>query len=352
MPSPVILHISDLQFGPYQREMIKSPYPKSADPIDIHIEKIRHDLAERLNVQPNILVLTGDITEHGLPQQFDVAETFLKRLARRLDIPTQRIVVTPGNHDICWPDARAAFSKAVYARSGRIIEDDEADEGLKIAILGQDILFQKFVEYQRFYSRLYEGQRTFEHKLYDIFSLPALNILIASLNSCVFACHLARRGWIGNDQVLGAGDEMDRIDPCHRCIRVGVFHHHVFPKNKEDFDDRVEDFDEIRPAIEKSDFKILMHGHQHKSEAYEMRPIGGKPLHILAAGSLLLLREKTVVGNQYQVLTVRTSPKKSWLYLRRYDPDRPSSSGKGDGEWVPDTSYQHANDAGIVEFVI
>jgi len=303
-------------------------------------------------VQPNTLVLTGDITEHGLPQQFDAAETFLKRLAKCLNIPTQRIVVTPGNHDICWPDARAAFSKAVYARSGRIIENAEADEELKTTILDQDILFQKFVEYQRFYSRLYEGKRTFEQKLYDIFSFPGLNILIASLNSCVRACHLARQGWIGNDQVLKVGEEMDLVDPRRHCIRVGVFHHHVFPKSKDDFDDRVEDFDKIRPAIEKYDLKILMHGHQHKSDAYRREPIGGKPLYILASGSLLLRREKTVVGNQYQVLEVKTPPKKSRLYLRRYDPDRPSSSGTGDGEWVPDTSYPYASDIGIVDFAI
>lgn len=350
MPSPIILHISDLQFGPYQREMMVSPSSRTIVPMAVHIEKIRHDLAERLRLKPNVLVVSGDISEYGFPDQFGVAGDFLKQLARSLGLPTQRIVITPGNHDICWPDARAALEKVVYAKSGRLLDSCEDRQELLDAILDEDTLFQKFAEYEKFYSGLYEDRRRFGRRLYDVFYFPGLNVLIASLNSCVRACHLASQGWIGNDQVLSAGEEMDRLDPGRRCVRIGVFHHHVFPKNKQDFDDRVEDFDKIRPALEKCDFRILMHGHQHKSDAYRVEPIGGRPLFVLATGSLLLRREKTILGNQYQVLELKSPPRKSRLYLRRYDPHRPSSSGIGDGEWVPDTSYSYADDAGVVEF--
>jgi 3',5'-cyclic AMP phosphodiesterase CpdA len=72
-----ILQISDLHFG--------SPYlPKIGEALLRSIEE----------VQPDILAISGDFTQHGAEEEFQAAREFLQILPR---VPT---VVTPGNHDV------------------------------------------------------------------------------------------------------------------------------------------------------------------------------------------------------------------------------------------------------------
>ncbi len=73
---PDVLHISDLHFGP--------PFlPDRAEAV--------HELAERY--PPDVVVVSGDLTQRAKREQFRAASAFLERF----DAP---VVVTPGNHDV------------------------------------------------------------------------------------------------------------------------------------------------------------------------------------------------------------------------------------------------------------
>lgn len=72
-----LLHISDLHFGPpFQRE------------IGDALQRFAAEL------QPQVIVASGDFTQRARREQFRAAREFLDRLP---DVP---LVVTPGNHDI------------------------------------------------------------------------------------------------------------------------------------------------------------------------------------------------------------------------------------------------------------
>ena len=72
-----LLHVSDLHFGP--------PY----------VPKVGRALLRQANeLDPDVVVVSGDFTQRAKPEQFAEAAEFLERLP---DVPR---VVVPGNHDI------------------------------------------------------------------------------------------------------------------------------------------------------------------------------------------------------------------------------------------------------------
>ena len=65
---------------------------------DIHFGRIDHALIEPLitltrEIQPDLVAISGDLTQRALINEFEEARDFLKRL------PSPQIVV-PGNHDV------------------------------------------------------------------------------------------------------------------------------------------------------------------------------------------------------------------------------------------------------------
>ena len=72
-----LLHISDLHFGP--------PYVPAVGQAILEIAP---------ELEPDLVVVSGDLTQRAKPEQFTEAKEFLERLP-----PVPRIVV-PGNHDV------------------------------------------------------------------------------------------------------------------------------------------------------------------------------------------------------------------------------------------------------------
>lgn len=72
-----LLHISDLHFGP--------PY----------VSKVGESLLQKASeLKPDVVVVSGDLTQRAKPSQFAEARRFLDRL------PAVPLVVVPGNHDV------------------------------------------------------------------------------------------------------------------------------------------------------------------------------------------------------------------------------------------------------------
>jgi 3',5'-cyclic AMP phosphodiesterase CpdA len=73
-----LLHLSDLHVGTVEEPQVEAALGALIDRAD-----------------PELIVVSGDLTHRGRADQHDRAATFLKRLGRPL-------VVVPGNHDIPW----------------------------------------------------------------------------------------------------------------------------------------------------------------------------------------------------------------------------------------------------------
>ncbi|GAB2981349.1 NACHT domain-containing protein [Saccharothrix stipae] len=55
------------------------------------------DFAE---LRPDLVVFTGDLTEHGRPDEFERGFRFLAELAEAVHLPRERVVVVPGSRDV------------------------------------------------------------------------------------------------------------------------------------------------------------------------------------------------------------------------------------------------------------
>lgn len=90
-----LLHVSDLHFGP--------PFHSA---VGEALQSFAHDL------QPDVIVASGDFTQRAREEQYAAAKEFLNRLP---DVP---LVVTPGNHDVplyrAWERITAPY--ALYRR--------------------------------------------------------------------------------------------------------------------------------------------------------------------------------------------------------------------------------------------
>lgn len=95
-----ILHLSDLQFGGFDEKNFRLECQAMN-------AKIRQSWG---NKSPTFIAITGDIVEEGLPSQYHTAENWLKNFVCNFDdwsLPNARILVVPGNHDVCLPLAAA-----------------------------------------------------------------------------------------------------------------------------------------------------------------------------------------------------------------------------------------------------
>lgn len=73
---PILLHLSDLHFGP--------PFlPEVAESV----------LEQAKRIDPDLVVVSGDLTQRARPEQYRAAAAYLERFERP-------VVVTPGNHDV------------------------------------------------------------------------------------------------------------------------------------------------------------------------------------------------------------------------------------------------------------
>ena len=107
-----LAHISDLHFGRIDEEVVEAL------------------LVDLRSLGPDLIVVSGDLTQRGHRHQFREARAFLDRLSAPY-------LVVPGNHDIPGVNMLARFA-APFARYQRYIERDMRPLHLdaEIAVLG------------------------------------------------------------------------------------------------------------------------------------------------------------------------------------------------------------------------
>ena len=107
-----LVHLSDLHFGRIDESLL--------DPLVASVEEAR----------PDVVVVSGDLTQRARSSQFSAAAAFLARL------PSPRIVV-PGNHDVPLYNVFDRFVRPLD-KFRRYIEPDLSPEYIdaEIAVLG------------------------------------------------------------------------------------------------------------------------------------------------------------------------------------------------------------------------
>jgi 3',5'-cyclic AMP phosphodiesterase CpdA len=115
---------------------------------DLHFGRVDYSVVEPLvatigEIKPDVVVVSGDLTQRARSQQFKEAKEFLDRL------PSPQIIV-PGNHDVPLHNAYARFFQALDKYKRYITDDLEpfySDE--ELAILGINTARSLTIKYGR-----------------------------------------------------------------------------------------------------------------------------------------------------------------------------------------------------------
>ena len=184
--SVTLLHISDMQFGRNHR-FGRLGLPGTDAEFDTLLQRLTDDLASLRDgehlLQPDLLVVSGDLAEWGKKSEFDDTSVFLERLTEFLGLSRRRVVIVPGNHDINRKLCEGYFSNC----EGR-------DE------LPQPPFWPKwelFVDmFQRFYRDVAQQANVAEisfvpNQPWSLFEMPDLKLVVAGLNSTMSELHLS-----------------------------------------------------------------------------------------------------------------------------------------------------------------
>jgi len=276
-----LLHISDLHRSP------NDPIENASLLGALLADKDRY-LVETPEVRaPDAAIISGDIIQGvtlntpdyaaELDRQYDVAHNFLELLADRFFAgDRRRVIVIPGNHDICWNTAHDAMTELVP-------EDPsiKADAGLFHAasdlrwnwntrtifrITDSNGYKRRLDAYWRFAERFYAGVEL-KYPLdrsrgFNLFELDNGRIVVAALESVHGNDCFCRQGAFERS-VLGNCSLAIRDLPQQPILSIAAWHHSVQgPPQGDDYMDIASVHEMIGNG-----FRLGLHGHQHQADA-------------------------------------------------------------------------------------
>ena len=325
---PVIIHLSDPHFGYKMVEGKKVDMHRFRDgdystTLETHIleEFLSKNRPFKFDPARLFVVISGDIVYRGVDEEFQEALTFCSSMADKLQIPRERFIFCPGNHDVSWADAQIALGRRF-------------DNYLTFLLrFYGETLFRKLYPLVTWDFRV-GSLRPDLHEIIAIHQFDEQGISFVSLNSCVYETDQNHYGFVGGKQIkavqaLLADHEGD-------TVAVAVLHHHLHPYpdhgERSGAAEHWMDSSTIRDAglverfLERNGFDIVLHGHKHKAQLREtlVRDRGTnstKRLIVCGAGSSSVRSKELehAVANQYQVIELLSPKRTSQAAFLRLD---------------------------------
>ena len=327
-----LLHLSDTQFGRHHRfgGLDLPPPDNSFDTLLVRLIDDLTRLRQDDQLQPDVVVVSGDLAEWGMQSEFASLMTFLNGLLDFLKLRRDRVVLVPGNHDINRNACEAFFHACA------------AD-----AKTPQPPFWPKWRHYVNFFKRFYRDHRAVaftRERPWTFYEMADLKLVVAGLNSTMRESHRDEDhyGWVGEAQLRWFADRLD-LYKTQGWLRIGVVHHNVRRGPTSD-DENLRDAEDLRRILGDTDrVNLLLHGHTHDGKLDWLN----QRVPILATGSAAVkqVARPEEVPNQYQIVQLWPHGFRRWT--RSYAPDR-----KG---WIGDTRASSTGndwrDAQSVEFL-
>jgi WD40 repeat protein len=242
---------------------------------------------------PQLVLVSGDLTEHGMPSEYDRFVEFLEEFRGQLDLPASRFVLVPGDHDV--------NRRACSAYFDRCAADERWPEPPYVP---------KWDAFRKMTARLYPdlpGGAFPPDQPWALYELPELGLAVAALNSTMADSHRAEDhyGWLGEQQLSWFAVRMRDLGRLG-WLRVGLLHHDPAGCDDKHHLNDADDFSRLlAPHLE-----LVLHGNS-PSRAEQ---IAGPPLLGLGAPA----GPAEVGASAYQLIDVRRDRLRVWE--RRYDP--------------------------------
>lgn len=333
-----VLHISDLHrdlSDEVPNEWLLDSFSNDFDQFDEQTPKI---------MRPTLCIVSGDLV-HGvgpyvadadkeLTRQYAQTEEFLVGLADRFfDGDRERVVILPGNHDVCLCDVMASVQRVEIPiepeKKARLIEELFAPnselrwswhELCFFKITNREMYRDRFRHFASTYNRFYQSKRTYQLKpeqQFDIFDFATLGFCVVTLNSC-----------FNNDPLKRAGAfHPNTLTEACRALRQGnrvgwlkaVAWHHNFAggPTQDDYLDA-----EFLQLLIDAGASLGFHGHQHLAECFDERyQLGKNPrkMTIVSAGTLCAEPRnlKPGVPRSYNVVELDASDQVGCVHQRQ-----------------------------------
>ncbi|MGH3932211.1 MAG: TIR domain-containing protein [Pseudonocardiaceae bacterium] len=161
---------------------------------------------------PDLVIVTGDLTETGSRREFAAATEFLTGLRVLLGLEPNRLVVVPGPRDITGPACRAYFASC------------EADD-----VTPKPPYWPKWRHFTTLFEELYQGldELVFDSQQpWTLFAVPDVRVVVAGLNSTINDSHREddHYGWIGEAQAAWFAQRLRSFEQS-AWLRIGALRH-------------------------------------------------------------------------------------------------------------------------------
>lgn len=293
--------------------------------------------------KPNICVVSGDlifgskqIGEQAFTEiatQYHQTKLFLISLADILfDGNRDKIIITPGNHDVCHEIVRTCIRKIPPPETPqkkqslrRLLHSPSGD----IRWSWEDLCFYEIIDKNRYnerfklfaemYNDFYQEKRTFSleptHQ-WDIFDFPDLSTCIGSLNSCYNNDQFRSAGEIHPTALSNLCKEMTAPKRQGWFLAVTWHHNTSGPPMREDYVSP-----SFLPTLIETGIGLGLHGHQHSPDCFDEHHRYGpekKWMTIISASTLCSGSHHLASGvpRSYNIIEIRLDEQKGRVHQR------------------------------------
>lgn len=295
-------------------------------------------------MKPSLCIVSGDLV-HGvglgvenadneLKRQYFQTETFLIGLADRFfDGKRERVVILPGNHDVCFSDVMQSVQKIeipAEPEKKTLLVRELFKSNSKLRWSWRDLCFYRILDEDKYqnrfryfvstYDSFYQGKRAYQsapERQFDVFDFPDLGFFVVTLNSCFNNDPLRRTGAFHNDALAKVCRAL-RDNTKAGWLSAVAWHHNLVGKPEQD--DYL-DASSLQHFIE-AGASLAFHGHQHLSECFDERyQLGKKPrkITIVSAGTLCAEPNglRPGIPRSYNIVELNTDSWKGGLHQRK-----------------------------------
>ncbi|WP_049563633.1 TIR domain-containing protein [Nonomuraea sp. SBT364] len=207
--SLTVLHIAGPRFG---RALPEPGEPFTPEDLQARIWADLTAMYDRGMPRPDLMVVSGDLTESGSLGQFGQATRFVTDLRLLIGLEPHRLVIVPGPRDVTKAAASAYFLTC------------EADD-----VSPQPPYWPKWRHFAGLFGEVYQGldDRVFDGgQPWTLFEVPDLKMVVAGLNSTMAMSHLERDAYamIGEAQAAWFAERLRPYED-RAWLRLGVIGH-------------------------------------------------------------------------------------------------------------------------------
>ncbi|MBN6054039.1 TIR domain-containing protein [Nonomuraea sp. RK-328] len=204
-----VLHVGGPRFG---RALPDPGEPFTPEDMQARIWADLTSMYDRGMPRPDLMVVSGDLTESGSLGQFAQATRFVTDLRLLLGLEPHRLVLVPGPRDVTKAAASAYFLTC------------EADD-----VSPQPPYWPKWRHFAGLFDEVYQGldDRVFDGgQPWTLFQVPDLKVVVAGLNSTMAMSHLERDAYalVGEAQAAWFAERLRPYEESE-WLRLGAIGH-------------------------------------------------------------------------------------------------------------------------------